>query len=120
MVATERTPLATTGEELIGAPMSTVASTFFSRLAARITNSPRRVPMKTLPSATSGDAQMSPCISCVQQARPVAASTQWIVLPQSAMNTSPSCTAGVELVWLRSGYDQTSPLCVMSPVLVAS
>jgi len=37
--------LAAVGEPLIGPSSMTVKSTFFARAAARIVNSPRRVPM---------------------------------------------------------------------------
>jgi len=66
IVAIYNVPFAATAVAAIGSFISITPKTFFSRPAARTKKSPFRLPIKTLPSATSGEDQNSPLASCFQ------------------------------------------------------
>src|SRR3989304_1713867 len=66
IVATYSTPLAATGVEAVALSNLISLMSFFSLLASKMKNSPRLVPIYTLPSATRVEAHISPLASCVQ------------------------------------------------------
>ena len=78
MVGTYSTPLAAVTVPLTSSPTPSWIEpiTFFSRAAASTTNSARRVPTYTFPSATSGEPQTSPSALWDHRPLPVALSTQ--------------------------------------------